>query len=183
MIRKVLSAFLIMLVSILIFLFFKIGAYKSVAVEKTTSPQLELYYTEVVGPYHEIILPLKKVEGTFKDMDQPCPQTFGHFLSDPEIVEHDKLVSHVGCAYPAGQAPQFITMPEGVEQKYFGQEKQGKVCYKGTFKGSPSLTAMKVYPKLKQQALRDKVKLNFSSSLEVYTVDDKSVTTEVYLCE
>lgn len=182
MAKKVFGSFLIMLFSILIFLFFKTGAYKTVSTEKTSTPQLQLFYMENIGPYHEIIEKLKTVEEHFKKSGLSCKKTFGHFLSDPEITEHDKLVSHVGCAFTKEESPQVFSLPEGVSKKFFGLNLKGKICYKGSFKGSPSLTALKVYPKLMDMAQKDRIKLK-SESLEIYYVNENKVTTEVYLCE
>lgn len=183
MIKKVLGVFILMLVAVIIFLFFKIGAYKSVAVEKTSPPILQLFYTEVIGPYHTIIEPLKKVEAEFKSLGHPCKMTFGHYLSDPETVEHDKLISHVGCAFKPEESPQLFTLPDGVQEKFFNTEgRHNDVCYKGIFEGSPSIVAMKVYPKLKEAAQKDRVRLNQDSALEVYFVEENKVRTEVYLC-
>lgn len=182
MAKKVFGSFLIMLFSILIILFFKTGAYKSVEVEKTNAPQLRMYYKENIGPYHEIVTKIKEVEDIFKELKIPCSKTFGHFLSDPEIIEHDKLISHVGCAFYAPETPEFISLPDGIEEKTFGHDLDGKTCYNGVFKGSPSLSAMKVYPKLFKMAQDDRIKLR-ADSLEIYRVDGTDVTTDVYLCE
>ncbi|MGH1468674.1 MAG: hypothetical protein ACRBBP_07320 [Bdellovibrionales bacterium] len=182
MAKKVFGSFLIMLFSILIILFFKTGAYKSVEAVKADSPRLKLYYKENIGPYHEIVAKIKEVEDIFNEYQIPCTKTFGHFLSDPEIIEHDKLVSHVGCAFYEAEGPEFFTLPDGIEEKFFGFDSKDKVCYNGVFRGSPSLSAIKVYPKLLKMAQKDRVKLS-SNSLEIYLVEGKKVTTDVYLCE
>jgi len=183
MAKKVFGSFLILLFSFLIFTYFKSGAYKSVEAEKTTAPKLQLFYVENVGPYHKIMENLSYVEEEFKKLGTPCPRTFGHFLSDPKIIDHEKLISHVGCAFKVDESPQLFTLPDRVKEKFFGSEDNNpnRVCFKGSFKGSPALSAIKVYPVLKEMAQKNKVKLS-KDYLEVYTVDDDSVKTDVYLC-
>ena len=180
MAKKVFGSFLIMLFSILIFLFFKTGAYKSVKSERVSAPKLQLFYVENIGPYHEIMKNLSSVEKEFEKLGTPCTKTFGHFLSDPEIIEHDKLVSHVGCAFTAEESPQFLTLPERVQEKFF-EGTEETICFKGRFEGSPSLSAMKVYPTLKEMAQIERIKLR-EDYLEVYTVEGNAVKTDVYLC-
>jgi effector-binding domain-containing protein len=183
MAKKVFGSFLIMLFSILIFLFFRTGAYKSVATEKIENfTPLRLIYKENIGPFHEIVAKITEVEKALKKLNTDCKKTFGLFLSDPEIIEHSKLESHVGCAFYPGEAPEFFTLPKGIKEKLYGEDLIGKTCYKGSFNGSPSLSALKIYPKLKEMAQDDRIKLR-TEALELYYVDGDSVTTEVYLCE
>ena len=183
MAKKVFGSFLIMLFSILSFLFFKTGAYKSVVVEEAQAPNFQMFYVEHVGPYHEIIDSLSYVETEFQKLKHPCKKTFGHFLSDPEIIEHEKLVSHTGCVFDIQNSPQLLTLPDRVQQKVFKSDLNTRPkCFKGSFKGSPSLSALKVYPKLKALADKERIKVS-QDYLEVYTVEKSSVLTEVYLCE
>lgn len=182
MIRKIVGWFLVILLTIVVILFVRSGAYKSVNVERVPAPQLQLFYTENIGPYHKIIDKLTVVEDTIKEMGHSCVKTFGHFLSDPKVVEHEKLVSHVGCAFTPEESVHFFTLPKGISEKHFGGNLKDKVCYKGTFDGSPNLSAMKIYPKLIEAAKKDGLKLGIKS-LEIYTINDGKVFTEVYLCE
>jgi len=184
MAKKVFGSFLVMLFSILIFLYFRTGAYKSVKTVKAPAPMLELYYMENVGPYHKIVDSLNYVEDEFNKLGIECPRTFAHFMSDPEIIEHEKLISHVGCAFSPKEAPQIFTLPKKVEQKFYLDTKNAPdiLCYKGSFEGSPSLSALKVYPRLKEMAQEDRVKIT-SDYIELYTVDGDRVLTETYLCQ
>lgn len=183
MAKKVFGSFLIVLFSILIVTYFKSGAYKSVETKKTPPPKLQLFYVENIGPYHKIMENLSYVEDEFKKLGTPCKKTFGHFLSDPEIIDHDKLVSHVGCAFAPEESPQLFTLPDRVKEKFFSSEERAdKVCFKGNFKGSAHLSAIKVYPILKKMAEAERIKLT-DDYLEVYTIEGDKVLTDVYLCE
>jgi hypothetical protein len=182
MAKKVFGSFLILLISFVIFTYFISGAYKSVEAEKTTVPKLQLFYVENIGPYHKIMDNLSYVEEEFKKLGTPCVRTFGHFLSDPEVIKHEKMISHVGCAFTPEESPQLFTLPDRVKEKFFSAaERTDRVCFKGNFKGSPALSAIKVYPVLKEMADANKVKLS-KDYLEVYTVDGDNVLTDVYLC-
>ncbi len=182
MIQKIVGWFLIVLFSIIAFVFIRSGAYKSVQIEKTQAPKFQLFYAEHIGPYHEIIEKLTEVETELKKLKHPCKKTFGHFLSDPKIVEHAKLISHVGCAFEEASDFKDLELPEGINHKFFGENLSGKICYKGTFSGSPALSAMKVYPKLIEASKKDGVELSVES-FEVSTVLHNEVTPETYLCE
>ncbi len=181
-IKKIFSTFLLLLFSILIILFFKTGAYKAVEIIKTKPPQLHMFYIKNIGPYHKVVEGIQKVEKIFKNQKLPCTKTFGHFLSDPKVIEHDKLISHVGCAFYKVETKKLLRPIKGVKEKLFGFKYKEKICYKGTFKGSPALSAIKVYPKLYKLAQKNRIKLR-PDSLEIYTVHEEKVTTDVYLCE
>jgi len=182
MAKKVFGSFLVLLFSFMIFTYFKSGAYKSVEAEKVVSPKFQLFYVENVGPYHKIMENLSYVEDEFKKLGTPCVRTFGHFLSDPEVIKHEKMISHVGCAFTPEESPQLFTLPDRVKEKFFTSNEQAdRVCFKGNFRGSPALSAIKVYPVLQEMAETNKIKLS-KDYLEVYTVEGEKVLTDVYLC-
>jgi len=183
MAKKVFGGFLILLFISVTFVYFKSGAYKSVDAEKTTMPELQLFYVENVGPYHKIVENLNYVEDEFNKLGVTCSKTFAHFLSDPAIIDHEKLISHVGCAFEPKEAPQLFTLPDRVEEKFFGSLADGgQVCFKGVFKGSPSLSALKVFPALEKMAKKEGVEIS-KEYLELYTVNGTDVLTETYLCQ
>ncbi len=180
MVKKIFGTISIILISLAIVLFIRTGSFKSATIEKASIPKYQIYFKKHIGPYHKIIKSLNEVEEAMKNLNFKCSKTFGYFLSDPEVVDHEKLVSLTGCIYETHEAPQLLVPPDGIETDFIGGEEN---CYKGTFTGSPSLTAFKVYPKLKEAALKDKKPLN-TAALEIYEVTGRdSVTTSVYLCE
>lgn len=178
MVKKIFGTISIIFISFAVVLFIRTGSYKSAKVSKGGIPQYQIYFKKSIGPYHKIIDTLKEVETEMKKLGG-CDKTFGYFLSDPEIVDHEKLVSLTGCVYPTDEAPQILVPPKGIETDFIGGEQD---CYIGEFTGSPSLTAVKVYPKLKEMAQKDRKPL-MTAALEVYEVTGRdSVTTTVYLC-
>jgi hypothetical protein len=185
--KNILGALVLSLLTVGIFLFFRTGAHKSVAIEDSKIPDFQFFYVEHVGPYHEIMPKLTFVEDKFKALDITCPRTFGLFLSDPEKVNHDRLKSQVGCAFSIDETPNLFAPIEGVSETFYplpitSKDQLSRVkCYKGVFKGSPSLSAIKVYPKIKERASEQGVKL-FTPALEVYEQKGSSIETAVYFC-
>lgn len=180
MLKKVTSVILLALISVAVFLYIKTGAYKGVDVELSSLPSYQIFYKEHTGPYHEILTSLKEVEDFFQELGTPCQKTFGLFLDDPAAVDHENLKSHVGCAFTKEHSPQVFNLPEGILESFLSS--QDSQCYKGVFKGSPSLTAIKVYPRLQEKADKDKVKLK-TEALEVYETTNGVTTTSVYRCK
>jgi len=120
-------------------------------------------------------------------MDIKCPRTYGLFLSDPEKENHDRLKSQVGCAFTLDEAPNLFAPIEGVNETFYQlpitskDELERVKCYKGAFTGSPSLSAMKVYPKIKERAKEEGVRL-YTPTLEVYEETEKGLNTLVVMC-
>jgi len=184
--RNILGALALSLLTVGLFLFFKTGAHKKVLIEDSKIPDYHFFYAEHIGPYHKIIEKLTFVEKQFKTLDINCPKTFGLFLSDPQ-KDHDRLKSQVGCAFLVDNSPNLFAPIEGVSETFYqlpisSEEELSRVkCFKGAFKGSPSLTAIKVYPKIKEKAKEQGIKL-FTQALEIYEERDSVLTTQVYMC-
>ena len=156
--KNILGAVVLSLFTVGLFLFFRTGAHKSVTVKEVEIPEFHFFYAEHVGPYHEIMPKLLQIENKFKELDIECNKTFGLFLSDPNKTDHDRLKSQVGCAFEDGTAPNLFAPIEGVSETFYHlpistkEELKRVVCLSAKFTGSPSLTAMKVYPKLTKEA-------------------------------
>ena len=229
--KNILGGLVLSLFTVGFFLFFRAGVHKSVTVEDSTPPDYQFFYTEHVGPYHEIMPKLLFVEEKFRTLGIECPRTFGFFLSDPKKINHDKLKSQVGCAFNSDESPKSFASIEGLGEMIYPlpitdlpitdlpitdlpitdlpitdlpstnlpitdlpitdlpstkKEQLSRVkCYKGSFTGSPSLSAIKIYPKIKLQAKKEGVEL-FTPALEIYEKIYKNkretVATTVYLC-
>lgn len=187
--KNILGGFVLAFFTILIYFYFTSGAFKGVEVTAVEIPKFQFYYKENIGPYHQIIDRLTQVEKAFEKLDIKCHKTFGLFLSDPEREDHDKLKSHVGCAFSPEESPQLYKTPPGVKESFYSlpisseSELERVKCFKGVFKGSPSLTAIKVYSKIKEEADKKGVKL-FKPILEIYEEDGSlnSMVTSVYRC-
>lgn len=187
--KNILGGFVLALLTITAYFYFTSGAFKSVSIEMVDVPQFQFFYKENIGPYHQIIDSLVQVEKAFQKLEIKCQKTFGLFLSDPAREDHDKLISHVGCAFTPENSPQLYSPPEGLEEGFYtlpisSKSKLKRVkCFKGTFEGSPSLTAIKVYPKIIEAAEEKGIKL-FELVLEIYEQKNSQspLITTVYRC-
>jgi len=185
--KNILGALVLSLLTICAFLYFKTGAHKDVVISESKIPDYHFFYKDHTGPYHEINSLLISVEEAFKKLEIKCTKTFGLYLSDPAKVDHDRLKSKVGCAFDSKTSPQLFAPLPGIKSSFYDlplenpEDASRLKCYKGSFTGSPSLSAMKVYPKIKDRAKDEGVKL-FTQALEIYVGDEKSHKTTVYLC-
>ena len=163
-----------LLAAIAIFLIFRTGYLKPVTIASGNQGPFYLAYETHSGPYHGIAPVIDKVEKYFKDKNIPCPLAFGRYLHDPDTVEHDRLESHGGCAFPS------LTQEiEGaIEASGFKMEKVEKKEYLvAHFEGSPSMGPMKVYPEVKEWMNKYGYKRE-GAVIEIYqTTGDDSVHT------
>jgi len=185
--KNILGALVLSLITVAIFLYFRTGAHKSVDISDSQIPEYHFFYAENTGPYHEIMPKLLEVERKFKELDIECKKTFGLFLSDPAKTDHDRLKSQVGCAFEGDNSPNLFAPIEGISETFYplpitSEEELSRVkCLMASFTGSPSLTAMKVYPALTDKAEEKGLKL-FTPVLETYESNEESVLTKVYMC-
>jgi AraC family transcriptional regulator len=126
---------------------YRTGIYKDVEISAGEIGPFILVYKVHKGPYHKIVSTIEDVESFFTTTNHPCPLAFGRYLHDPNTVDHDRLLSHGGCA--------FITPSEDlistIKQSGFEMEELEKKEYVvAHFDGSPSMGPIKVYPKVEQ---------------------------------
>lgn len=146
-----------------------LGAFKSVEVTEVTEGPYKMIYTEHVGPYHTIVGNIEKVEKWAKANGVQCAQSFGEYLDNPDVVEHDRLRSHAGCVVT--EVP--TNLPEGFKF----QEIAAKKYIKAIFSGAPSIGPMKVYPKAQDYIRDHNYHLN-GAVIEIYTIlGPKEMTT------
>lgn len=150
----------------------RLGFFKEVVLTEQDQPEMHLVYIEHIGPYHKILASLEKVEEWAKKNKIDCSKSFGHYLDDPDVVEHERLRSHVGCITDDTKTelpPDFKTknLPAG---KYLVAE----------FSGSPAIGPMKVYKKA-QAKFAEKGLTAPEDIIEIYhRIDEKSMKT-IYL--
>lgn len=160
---------ILFIVGILSWASIKLGFFKDVIVSEQTVGEIQCVYVEHIGPYHKILESLQKVETWAKSNNIDCKKSFGHFLDDPDIIEHERLRSHVGCVVNKTYTDlpadfKFKTIPTA---KYFVAE----------FTGSPAIGPMKVYSKAKK-AFYERQLTPPEDNLEVYEIiDDKTMKT------
>lgn len=157
--------------------FYRTGIYKDVTISSGHQGPFVLVYKLHKGPYHKIIPVIEEVEKHFADLDTPCPLAFGRYLHDPNTVEHDRLESHGGCAFP--------TMTEAldklVKESGFTSEVLDKKEYVvATFEGSPSVGPFRVYPKVTQWLEKYGYK-HKPPVIEIYQTTGEDAVTTRYL--
>lgn len=150
----------------------KLGFFKDVVINEQPMPEMHLVYLEHVGSYHKILDALEKVEAWAKNANIDCSKSFGHFLDDPEVVEHERLRSDVGCIIDQSKSD----LPEGFKTKTLPA---GKYLV-AEFMGSPAIGPMKVYSKARRQFI-DRNLTPPEDVIEIYhRLDEKSMKT-IYL--
>lgn len=123
---------------------YRTGYFKEVTISSGQKGPFQLYYREHLGPYHKIIPLIEEVETKMKETGSPCPWAFGRFFDDPKIVDHDRLRSHAGCAFPGTEGGPLT--PEGIKSETLPSAEY----LLATFNGSPSIGPFVVYPKIEE---------------------------------
>ncbi len=135
-----------LLLGIAAFVVYRTGYLKPVTIASGEQGPFYLVYKVHQGPYHKIAKVIDGVENYFKDKGMPCPLAFGRYLHDPNTVEHDRLVSHGGCAFTNPSAALEVLVKQG---EFVSESLPKKEYLVAHFEGSPSLGPIKVYPYVK----------------------------------
>lgn len=156
------------------FVVYRTGYLKPVDLSAGDQGPFVLVYKTHKGPYHKIAPVIDEVEAFFKKNDLPCPLAFGRFLHDPDTVEHDRLVSHGGCAFSAMNEKLSGLIEKGQFETDNIEKKEYIVAI---FKGSPSIGPFVVYPKVKEWMAKYDYKIT-GPVIEIYqTTGEDSLST------
>ena len=120
-----------------------LGFLKPVDVAIQTDGPVHFVFERKIGPYHEISDRMDAIARIIKAEGLNCKQSIGRFLYDPNKVEQDRLRADIGCVIPAdydGKIPEVLKRDSIPKREYVI----------GKFDGSPSLGAIKVYPKAQE---------------------------------
>ena len=174
MVKWALLAVLGIFVSLSVFLFFRLGLYKSVEMNIVSDLQFHFLYKEFKGPYHKILNTIQEVEAFAKTKNIACTKTFGEYLDDPAKKNEVDLVSNGGCVLTS--QIDSVDAQSGILFKSEGPSKY----LKASFLGSPSVGPIKVYPKALEWFKREDRTIS-SRVLEVYVIqEDGTMVTEYY---
>jgi AraC family transcriptional regulator len=176
MIRIVLLSLLTVALGLAAYLFFYLGAHKTITVERQKYPELQIVYKSHLGPYHEITPKLLEVEAEMKKLGITCSKTFGEFLDNPKTVDADRLRSNVGCVVEGVTDETIAFLPADL---YFEWRPTSEIFYI-RFTGSPAIGPFKVYPKARDAAIDQRVMLK-NSVMELYTVQRGGALITEYL--
>ena len=170
--KKILFAFIVFMFSAALGLMWRLGALKSVAVEAVELNEQKLIFLNHIGAYHKMNDTIVKVEKELARRGFTCQQSFGHYIDSPEHQDEDRLRSEGGCLAPSTD----ISLKD-TELKT-GVISAGRYV-RAQFDGSPSISPLKVYPKVKEFAIEQRLRLA-NDFYEIYEVRGQQVTT-VYL--
>lgn len=144
---KAFTATILILASILVFVYFRTGLHKEVEISSGFQGPFVLVYKTHTGPYHKIVPVIEEVEAHFDQQDQPCPMAFGRYLYNPSRVDQDRLKSHGGCAFVSPK-PELRKLIEDSGFEY--EDLPAKEYVVASFEGSPSMGPIRVYPRVEQ---------------------------------
>lgn len=167
--RSIIPIFFFTLFVIILYSLFNLGILKPVELIVEEQGPFELVYTEHVGPYHQINEKIIEVENWAKQNKLNCDITFGEFIDDPDIVDHDRLRSNAGCITQEFK----VSLPDSYKSKKIVRRKY----LVARFSGSPAIGPLKVYPKLKAAAEEQRYALD-GPIIEVYEIKDKKLLTQ-----
>lgn len=168
---------------VVLYLYLYLGFFKSVDVRVGEMPGFVLVYKDHIGPYHQINESLKTVEEALYKKGFPCSKTFGEFLDDPNEISEDRLRSHVGCAFDK-KGGQLSVAEEKIRKvsKDLGYQfdfRRAKSAVVAKFQGSPAIGPFKVYPKM-EEVILDQRLAKEGPVIEVYEVQGDEVLTTYY---
>jgi AraC family transcriptional regulator len=170
MIRYLIAVVFVSLLTLGGYLYYYLGFYKPIEILEAERGPFHFLYQEHAGAYHEIGPTIAAVEKWALANNIYCAMTFGEYLDDPSAVDQDRLRSHGGCVLNA--------RPEKIPDDMKYEEREALKYVIGRFEGSPSIGPFKVYPKIKKHIEERRLKTS-TSSLELYRVSGKQVTTEI----
>lgn len=156
------------------YLIYHLGALRRVEVQVADSPTMYFLFKDHRGPYHLINEAITEVENWTKAKGVPCPQTFGEYLDDPQLVAEDRLRSRGGCT--SSNPIQVAELPAGFKIS----ERAPAKFVRAEFSGSPAIGPWIVYPKLKEFITQQNLKTE-PVTIEVYTVHPNQSMTTTYL--
>ena len=172
--KSLLLFIFIAVITLVIYMTVTLGVFKDVTITEGPYPEMHLIYKDHLGPYHTIAEIIKEVEVWSKDQGLDCDLTFGQFIDDPSIVEHERLKSRGGCL--VSKFPAADKIP--VEIKTLVIPSRNYLL--AHFDGSPWLGPYKVYSKIAKVADEKKVRIT-EPVIEVYKLIDPKHMETTYL--
>jgi len=172
LLRSFLVAVLLVIVTIAVWLFYYLGAFKSVDITEVERGPLKMIYKEHTGSYHKIVNVIEEVEKWAKANNVDCTESFGEYIDDANAVEEARLRSRGGCLvsdFPANLPAEFKTREIPV-RKYV----------QAIFEGSPGIGPIKVYPKA-ETYMKDRQIVMDGAVIEIYVIHSEKAMTTTYL--
>jgi AraC family transcriptional regulator len=170
--KSMLLVIFVVVMGLGIYLSFNLGVYKSVSLTEGSYQELHLIYKDYVGPYYKIAEKISEVEAWAKTQGLPCPLTFGEFMDDPSVVEHERLRSRGGCVVDS--------IPANLPSDIKSITVPSRQYILAHFNGSPWLGPYKVYNKVADLAREKNIRIT-ESVIELYDLKDAHHLETTYL--
>ncbi len=170
--KSIMAIMILGLIGLVIYMSITLGLFKSVSVVEGPYQELHLIYKDHLGPYHTIAEVIKDVETWVQAEGFECKITFGQFLDDPSVVEHERLKSRGGCV--VARFPEKFP----VEMKTLLVPSRNYITAR--FDGSPWLGPYKVYSKVAKFADERNIRID-EPVIELYKLIDAHHLETTYL--
>lgn len=170
--RSLLIAVLLVIITLGVYLAIYLGAFKSVDVSEINRPAMKMIYKDHTGPYHKIVTAIEEVETWAKENDVDCTESFGEYIDDANKVEEARLRSRGGCIVRI--IPK--DLPEGIHAR----EIPPRRYVVATFEGSPGIGPLKVYPKA-EEYMKERQLVMDGAVIEIYVIHSEKSMTTTYL--
>lgn len=170
--RNFLLTIPLLLLAAAIYLVINLGVFKDVQILEGPHPGMILLYKDHVGPYHNIGDIIKSVEIWAKDAGIDCSKSFGQYLDNPQVVEHERLRSRGGCIVDSIPS----NMPEDLKTLAIPE----RHYYIAHFEGSPFIGPYKVYNKVYSLANSQNQKIS-DAIIEIYELLGPNKMQTTYL--
>jgi effector-binding domain-containing protein len=172
LLRSFLVAVLLVVLSIGAWLFYYLGAFKSVDITEVQKEPMKMIYKDHTGPYHKIVTVIEEVETWAKAHNIDCSESFGEYIDDANTVEEARLRSRGGCLVK--------DLPPKLPEGFQSREIPARKYVMATFEGSPGIGPMKVYPKAESYMREHQLTLD-GSVIEIYVIHSEKAMTTTYL--
>jgi AraC family transcriptional regulator len=174
-IRYILLPLLVAIIVYFSYLFYYVGAFKSVEISEGKVGPFNMLFKNHSGAYHKIVPLIQEVETWAKANGLACKLSFGEYLDDPNETEEGRLRSRGGCLVNEGEK-----FPEQLPEGFLVQSLPERDYVIAKFEGSPGIGPLKVYPKVIEYFVEKGYVYN-SGAIEIYEVhSDTAMTTNYY---
>lgn len=170
MIKHLILAILIGIISFFIYLYVHLGAYKSPTMALENRPPVNLLSKNHFGAYHKINSVITEVETWAKANQIDCSLSFGEYFDHPHQVEENRLRSRGGCVLQSEL--QLANLPEGFELPSHPE----RLYVVATFDGAPSIGPYKVYDEVEKFMVQNLVR-PAGAVIEIYQNTDRGFLT------
>lgn len=184
--KRILVIFVVTMISAALGLMWRLGVWKDVQVSLVERAEQHTIYADHLGAYHKMNDTIVQVENTLARNGFACAVTFGHYTDEPEMQDEDRLRSEGGCLVPSASLLEQINKArkdapvadKPLELKA-GVIPAGRYIH-ATFDGSPAISPWKIYPKMKELAREQRVRLA-KDPYELYEIRGTHVYTTYLL--